>query len=104
MPDDHVLAKLHFVDAFNSVRRDTMLKSTTNNIPELYKFVSASHSCEAKLVFGEHIVLLREGSQQGEPLSAVEYCDPIHPTLLSCDARTKLGYMNDVISKVKFKS
>ena len=96
MPDDHVLVQLDFVNAFNSVRRDTILESTANNIPELYKFVLPSHSCEAKLVFVEHIVLSHEGSQQGDPLSAVEFCDAIDPTLLSCDARTKLGYMDDV--------
>ena len=96
MPDDHVLVELDYVKAFNSVRRDTILESTANNIPELYKFVLAFHSCEAKLVFGEHIVLSREGSQQGDPLSAVEFCDSIHPTLLSCNTRTKLGYMDDV--------
>ena len=56
----------------------------------------ASHSCEAKLVFGDHIVLSREGSQQGDPLSAVEFYDAIHPTLHSCDARTKIGYMDDI--------
>ena len=65
-------------------------------MPELYKFVLASHSCEAKLMFGEHIVLSREGSQQGDPLSAVEFCDAVHPTLQRCEARTKLGYMDDV--------
>ena len=96
MPDDHIFLKLDFVNAFNSVRRDTSLESTANNIPELYKFVFASHSCEANLLFGEHIVLSREGSQQGDPLSEVAFCDAIHPTLLSCNTRTKLAYMNDV--------
>ena len=59
MPDDHVLVKLDFVNALNSVRRDTILESTANNIPELYKFVLAFHSCEVceGCVFGEHIVL-----------------------------------------------
>ena len=32
MPDDHVLVKLDFVNAFNSVRRDTNLESSANNI------------------------------------------------------------------------
>ena len=64
-------------------------------MPELYKFVLASHSFETELVFVEHIVPSREGSQQGEPLSAVEICDAIHPTLHKCEARTKLEYMDN---------
>ena len=66
-PDNHVLVNLDFVNAFNSGRRDTILESMAQNKPELYKFVLASHSCEAKLMFGEHIVLSRESSQQGDP-------------------------------------
>ena len=96
LPDNHVLVKLDFVNAFNSVRRDNILQSTAQNISELYKFVLASHLCEAKLMFGEHIVLSREGSQQRDPLSAVEFCDAIHPTLKKWEASTKLEYMNDV--------
>ena len=95
-PDNHVLAKLDFVNAFNSVRRTTIFEFTAQNMPELYKFNLASHSCDAKLMFGAHIVLSRDDSQQGDPLSTVEFCDAIHTTLQNCEARTKLGYMVDV--------
>ena len=47
-------------------------------------------------MFAEHIVLSRDGSQQGDPMSVVEFCDAIHPTLQKCEARTKLGYMDAV--------
>ena len=72
-------------------------------MPKLYKFVLASHSCEAKLMFGEHSVLSHEGSQQGDPLSALEFCDAIHPTLQKCEAGTKLGYIDDVKLKRQFQ-
>ena len=97
LPDNNVLVKLDFVNAFNSIRRNVILQSTTvQNMPELYKLVLASHSCEEKLIFGEHSVLSREGSQQGDPLSAVEFCGAIHLTIQKCEARTKLEYMDDV--------
>ena len=57
LPENHVLVKHDCVNAFNLVRRDTVLELTAHNMPELYKFVLASHSCEAKLLFREHIVL-----------------------------------------------
>ena len=39
LPDNHVVVKLDFVIAFNSVRRDTILESTVQNMPDLYKVV-----------------------------------------------------------------
>ena len=83
------------MDAFNSVRRNTILESTAQNMPELYKIGLASHPCEAKLMFGEHFVLSCDGFQKGDPLSAVEFCDAIHLTIQKCEARTKLGYMDE---------
>ena len=74
-----------------------LVQSTEQNMPELYKFVWHLIHAKLKLMFGKHIVQSREGFQQGEtPLSAVEFCDAIHPTLQKCEATTKLGYMDDV--------
>ena len=41
MPDDHVLVKLDFFNAFNTVGRDTILNSIANKTQELYRFVHA---------------------------------------------------------------
>ena len=39
LPDNHVFVKLDFSNAFNSVRRDTILATVAEKIPELYRFV-----------------------------------------------------------------
>ena len=76
LPDDHVIVKLDFTNAFNSVRRDTILISVADKMPELYRFVHASLDCSPKLSYGNDIIMASaEGSQQGDPLSNVEYCD-----------------------------
>ena len=46
-PDDHVLVKLDFTNAFNTVRRDLILISTADKTPELYYFVHASLACSS---------------------------------------------------------
>ena len=54
-------------------------------------------------MFEEHIVLSREGSQQGDPPSTVELCDAIHHNLQKCEAKTKLGYMDNVKLEGQFQ-
>ena len=88
-------AKLDFTNAFNSVRMDTICISVADKMPELYRFVHASLDCSPKLSYGNDIIASTEGSQQGDPLSNVEYCNAVQPTLVETTSRTKLGYVND---------
>ena len=36
-----------------------------------------------------------EGSQQGDPLSGLEFFETVHPTLSEGSSRTKLGFVDD---------
>ena len=101
LSDDNVLVKLDFVNAFNTMRRDTISDTVADKAPEIYKFVLASHSCESKLAFGPCTNWSREGSQQGDHLSALEYCDTAQQTLLKSKSQTKLGNMDDLKLKGK---
>ena len=38
MPDDYVVAKLNFKNAFNSLHRDAMLQAIRTHVPEIYSF------------------------------------------------------------------
>ena len=53
LPKDYVIVKLDFKNAFNTLRRDTMLKAVRREIPELYNFISATHNGATVLQFGE---------------------------------------------------
>ena len=95
MPDDHVFVKLDFTNAFNTVRRHLILASTADKISEPYRFVHASLECSPMLTYGNAIIISAEGSQQGDPLSSLEYCDAAPPTLLAKSSRTKFGFVDD---------
>ena len=82
MPDGHVFVKLDFTNAFNSVRSDLILAST-DKTPELYHFVHTSLECSPTLTYRNEIIISTEGSQQGDPLSSLEYCDAAQLTLLA---------------------
>ena len=45
MPDDHVIVKLDFANAYNSVRRDAVLETVADKMPELYPFTHSLPAC-----------------------------------------------------------
>ena len=47
MPDDHVIAKLDFTNAFNCLHRDVMLEAILRHVPEIYAFGHLSYSNSA---------------------------------------------------------
>ena len=49
LPKDHIIVKLDFTNAFNTLRRDEMLDAIWKELPEIYKFVHATYNGSAQL-------------------------------------------------------
>ena len=81
LPKDYIIVKLDFKNAFNTLRRDTMLEAILRVLPELYKFAHATYNGAPVLQFGEFTILSAEGLQQGDSLYSAEFCLAIHPLL-----------------------
>ena len=88
---DHVVVKLDFTNTFNSVRRDPSLET----ISELYRFVHAAYSCDPILSYRSYQIWSKEGFQQGDLLSALEFCETVQPLLSSHNLDVSLGFMVD---------
>lgn len=73
---DHAVVKLDFTNSVNSIRQD-LLDVVAKNTPELYYFTLSSYSCELTLLYSDRIILGREGTQQGDQLSYLEFCEVI---------------------------
>jgi len=56
LPADHVLVKLDFANAFNSIHRREMLFSAYNRILKLYTYCRSAYSQSSCLYFGPYIV------------------------------------------------
>ena len=78
MPDDHVIVKLDFTNAFDNVHRDAMLKAVADRVPSIYKFCYLSYSQPSIVKFINHRIVLEEGPQQGDPLQGLLFCNTIH--------------------------
>ena len=66
MPDDLVIVKLDFLNAFNSLHRDAMLKAVADCVPSIYKFCHLSYNQPSILKFKNHRIMSEEGHQQGD--------------------------------------
>ena len=93
---DHLIAKLDFKNAFNSVRRDAMLETIASTIPELFPFVHAAYSDSSVLKFGSYSIDSNEGVQQGDPLGPLLFSLTIHSLLVNCESDLRIGYLDDI--------
>ena len=93
MPDDSVLVKLDFTNAFNTLRRDSLLDAVAREIPELYRFAHAAYSNRPLLRYGSKIIRSEEGTQQGDPLGPLEFCLALQPVLVKLQSNLRIGYL-----------
>src|SRR6478609_5181690 len=68
MQDGQLLLTLDFKNAFNSIRRDSMLEAVALHLPSLYRFVESAYGEISKLRFEDFTISSEEGVQQGDPL------------------------------------
>jgi hypothetical protein len=95
MPDDQILVKLDFSNAFNSIRRDAVLAAIANTLPDIYKFCHLAYHQNSVLQFGQHTIHSQEGVQQGDPLGPLLFCVAVHPLLSSLHSNLTIGYLDD---------
>ena len=96
LPDDKIIVKLDFSNAFNCLHRDVMLDAVYSTIPELYAFCHMSYAIPSELKFGNRHISSEEGIQQGDPLGPLTFCLAIQPILRSLNSELIIGYMDDI--------
>ena len=96
LPEDHVLVKLDFSNAFNSIHRREMLLAVHSRMPELYSFCCSAYNQPSVLFFGQYTVQSQEGVQQGDPIGPLLFCNTIQPLLSSLRSNLNIGYLDDV--------
>ena len=95
LSQDQVFLKLDFKNAFNSVRRDKVLQSARQHIPEVFPYVYSCYSTPSTLRFAHSYLSSAEGVQQGDPLGPLLFCLAIHPLILQLKAEFRVFYLDD---------
>ena len=90
------LVKLDFTNAFNCIRRDSILEAVAVHAPIAYPYVHAAYAETSFLGYEGHAIPSAEGVQQGNPLRPLLFCLALHPVLAASPAEFRLGYLDDV--------
>jgi hypothetical protein len=92
---DHVMFKLDFRNAFNSIRRDRMLHCVRERAPGIFPLVFSAYRHPSFLFFGGSIIESAEGVQQGDPLGPLLFCLTIHKYVEALKSEFKVFYIDD---------
>ena len=69
MPENHIIVKLDFSNAFNALRRDSMLEAVAAKAPEIYRYVFENYAyAPPQLQTRQDTILSEEGTQQDDSL------------------------------------
>ena len=91
----HLLLKVDFRNAFNSVRRDKILLAVLKYAPSIFPLAHSVYSQPTSLFFGNDIINSAEGVQQGDPLGPLLFSLAIHELVCSLKSTFKLFYLDD---------
>ena len=87
MDPTHLLLKLDFSNTFSTIKRDKILSSVLNMIPEIYPLVYLCYIHPSLLFFGNHTILSAEGVQQGDPLGPLLFSLTLHSWISNLNSR-----------------
>lgn len=90
-----VLLKVHFKNAFNSHRRDTMLRQANEHAPEVSRMVAQTNSTLMLIFFGTTRIQFRTGCQQEYVFSRALICLVVESILESFLSEVAVTYLND---------
>jgi len=74
MMPGQVFVKIHFKNAFNTLRRDSILEAVAKYFPDLLAFAQSTIGQASVLQFGVFVLQSAEGAQQGDPLGPLYLC------------------------------
>ena len=95
MSSEKGMLKLDFSNAFNSLRRDVLLKVVRDKLPKIYNFCLASYDEASFLFFENKLILSDEGIQQGDPLRPLFFSLAVHPILQLLESEVTIGFLDD---------
>ncbi len=92
---EHAIVKLDFSNAFNSIRRDSMLEAIRSHAP-IYPLVHTAYSAPSVLRWGDRTISSGEGVQQGDPLGPLLFCLTLHGHCLQLKSMLNIMYLDDI--------
>ena len=79
--EDAFLMQLDLVNAYNQVDRDHAFREVEEHFPEMLNWVMTCYKNQAKLIFGNTVILSWAGFHQGDPLASLLFSLGAHPVI-----------------------
>jgi len=92
---EKVLLKLDIKNAFNSIRRDTVLQAAQTHLPEIYPFIWDCYSSKTSLFHGEICLHSATGVQQKDSLGPALFALAIHRVTSKIKSDINVWYLDD---------
>ena len=93
--DPVLFLKIDFENAFNSVRRDKLLRVAREELKFLYPLLYQCYFKPSYLLFGHSSLLSAEGVQQGDPLGPICFSLAIHGLISRLTSELNIWYLDD---------
>ena len=93
--NNNILLKLDYRNAFNTLRRDHLLRVVKDKLPQLYPFIWQLYSAPSELYFGDTILQSATGVQQGDPLGPALFSLSIMSLTNSLSSPPNVWYLDD---------
>ena len=90
-----VIVKLDVSNAFNTVRRDSMLEAARARVPAIYLLVWQAYCSASPLYIGDLKIWSRTGIQQGDPLSSLLFSLAIDDVATQTSTGVNIWYLDD---------
>ena len=95
---NYILAKLDIQNAFDSMRRDILLRKCLINCPEIFRLASLAslaYSSPTSLMANGNLIWSDSGVQQGDPLGPLLFSLAIHDIASSMKSNFNVWYLDD---------
>ncbi|XP_021953585.1 uncharacterized protein LOC110850460 [Folsomia candida] len=87
--------KIDFRNAFNEIRRDTLLDVVRDLFPSIFPFVAQCYASPSSLFYGMMPIPSLLGCQQGDPLGPAHFSLVVHPIVEAVETELNLWYLDD---------
>ncbi len=87
--------KIDFRNAFNEIRRDTLLSAVRERFPSIFPFVSQCYANPSSLFYGTIPIPSLLGCHQGDPLGPALFSLVIHPIVEALETELNMWYLDD---------
>ena len=104
LSDNWSFLKIDFKNAFNTLRRDSLLEAVKLHCPNIFNYCLLAYGQTTVLGYRAHIIDSCEGVQQIDPLGPLLFAIIIHPILTRLSLAFRCGYLDDISLASDFRT